>query len=51
MFNNNICPNCKTLLSHEQKQALQTSQRKGGLMGLGLGLIGAALGVYFGITA
>lgn len=51
MFNKNICPTCKTVISSNQKQALLKTHRKGGILGLFFGLIGAGLGVYFGMTA
>lgn len=51
MLNRNICPTCKTVMSAEQKRALRKAHRKGGGLGVLFGLIGAGIGVYFGVTA
>ena len=51
MLNRNICPTCKTVISTDERQVLLKTHRKGGGLGLLLGLIGAGVGVYFGMTS
>ena len=50
MFSKDVCPRCKTVISEEETRALRKAQRKGGTLGLVLGLLGAGVGVYFGMT-
>ena len=45
------CPYCKTALGHTEMKRIQRSQQKWGWAGVTLGLIGAGLGVYFGVSA
>ena len=51
MLSQNICPTCKTVISTEHRDVLKKSQKIGGGLRLFLGMIGAGVGVYFGMTA
>jgi hypothetical protein len=46
---NTICPRCETVLSQDETRALDAKHKRGGLIGLTLGLIGAAAGTAFGL--
>lgn len=54
-FKNNSCPRCKSALTDIQVAQLKQREMRGGRMGavsgVVLGLIGAGLGLYFGVLA
>lgn len=55
MPNENICPNCRSVLNTEQIIALNAGQRLWWTLGLTLGslasVLGASIGLYFAIGA